>query len=419
MIETDVLVCGGGCAGLGAALSAARNGAKTLLVERAGFAGGIITAVGLPYFDGIADKRTNKIVVRGIPLEFLVEMGVCSADAETVPKHNITINNTDRFKLVADRLMAREQDRLRVLYHSFVCDVATAGDRISEVRIANKAGLVTVRPKVVIDCTGDGDVAAWSGAPFEKSTPLQPMTMHFRIGNVRRTPETSQRCREALVKANEEGALKLFYGPGVIFNFAPDEAYIHAVRVAGDASDPDQLTAAEIQGRADAWTMYERWRRDVPGFEESYFISSGPYMGVRETRRIVGRYVLTEDDIKQDRRFDDAVATGCWYLDLHPNEATPGAAQKTLGFQPGPYDIPYGSILASKVTNLLVAGRCHSATRWAASSTRVTVTAMAMGQAAGTAAALAVDGRVTPHEIAGPRVRSTLEQQHAGPYYRA
>jgi hypothetical protein len=418
-IDTDILICGGGCAGLGAALAAARNGAKTMLVERAGFAGGIITAVGLPYFDGICDKQTRTIVVRGIPLEFLVEMGVCVADAVTLPKHNITINNTDRFKLVADRFLAREQDRMKVWYHTSVCDVATTGDRISEVRVANKAGLVTIRPKVVVDCTGDADVAAWSGAPFEKSTPLMPMTMHFRVGNVRRTPDTSKLCREALMRANEDGSLKMFYGPGVIFNFAADEAYIHAVRVSGDASDPDQLTAAEMQGRADAWTMFERWKRDVPGFEEAYFISSGPYMGVRETRRIIGRYVFTENDIKQDRRFDDAIATGCWYLDMHPNEATPGSAQTTLGYQPGPYDIPYGSILATKVNNLLVAGRCHSATRWAASSTRVTVTAMAMGQAAGTAAALAIEKGISPHEIAGTIVRSTLEQQHAGPYYRA
>jgi FAD-dependent oxidoreductase family protein len=178
------------------------------------------------------------------------------------------------------------------------------------------------------------------------------------------------------------------------------------------------LTAAEMQGRADAWAMFQRWQREVPGFEEAYFISSGPFIGVRETRRIVGRYVLTEDDIRQDRRFDDAVATGCWYLDMHPLEATPGAAQTSLGFQPGPYDIPYGSILPTKVANLLVAGRCHSATRWAASSTRVTVTAMALGQAAGTAAALAVQQRVGPQEIAGQKVRATLEQQHAGPYYR-
>lgn len=419
MIETDVLVCGGGCAGLGAALASARAGARTLLVERAGFAGGIITAVGLPYFDGIADKTTRNICVRGIPLEFLVKMGVCAADAVTLPTHNPVIRNTEQFKRVADELLTQEHPRLRVLFHAFACEVSSRGDRIHEVRVATKAGLLSIQPRVVVDCTGDGDVAAFSGAPFEVAQPLQPMTMHFRIGNVRRTPDTSRLCRESLVQAHEQGALRLFYGPGLSFVFAPNEAYIHAVRVAGNAADPEQLTAAEMQGRADAWTMFERWKRDVPGFEDAYFISSGPYIGVRETRRIIGRYVLSEDDIRADKRFDDAVATGCWYLDMHPLEATPGRAQHVLGFQPPPYDIPYGSILASKVSNLLVAGRCHSATQWAASSTRVTVTAMALGQAAGVAAALAAQRRLTPHEVEGTLVRKTLEQQHAGPMHRA
>jgi hypothetical protein len=137
---------------------------------------------------------------------------------------------------------------------------------------------------------------------------------------------------------------------------------------------------------------------------------------VRETRRIDGVHVLTEQDIRQRRAFDDAVATGCWYLDLHPQQATPGGAQTEKGFQPDPYDIPYRSLLPRKLSNLLVAGRCHSATQLAASSTRVTVTAMAMGQAAGTAASLALGGRTTPAELPGTRVRQTLEAQHAGPY---
>src|SRR5262249_25644418 len=163
-----------------------------------------------------------------------------------------------------------------------------------------------------------------------------------------------------------------------------------------------------------AWVMFERWKKHVPGFEDAYFISSGPYVGVRETRRIDGIHVLSDEDIRKQRRFDDAVATGCWYMDVHPLKATPGAAQDKKGFQPEPYDIPYRSLLPKKITNLLVAGRCHSATQMAASSTRVTVTAMAMGQAAGTAAALALEGKTTPAELAGTKVRQVLEAKHAG-----
>lgn len=418
-IETEVLVCGGGCAGLAAALAAARKGAKTLLVERAGFAGGIITAVGLPYFDGIARARDNRVVVGGIAMELLAKMGVCEPGAERIAQHNPTIKNIEQFKLLADRLLAAESPRLAVLFHSAVCEVNASGDRIREVLVANKDGLVRIAAKTVIDCTGDGDVAAWSGAPVVKTEPLQPMTLHFRIGNVKRHADLTRRCREELVAAHEAGELNLFYGPGVMFLFAPNEAYFHAIRVAADASVAAELSRAEMQGRADAWTMFERWKKNVPGFEDAYFVTSGPYIGVRETRRIDGVYVLTEEDIRQQRQFDDAVATGCWYLDLHPNRATPGAAQEKKGFQPDQYDIPYRSLLPRKVANLLVAGRCHSATQLAASSTRVTVTAMAMGQAAGTAAALALQSGEAVAELSGEKVRRALEAQHAGPYREA
>ena len=245
-MNPDVLVCGGGCAGLVAALAAARNGATTLLVERAGFAGGIITTVGLPYFDGIAAKGQGwRVVIRGIPLELMTAMEVCPADVEVLPKLKQTIDNVERFKLLADRLLLEQGDRLQVLFHSLACGVRLDGDEIAEVQVANKAGLVSIRPRTVIDCTGDGDMAAWAGAPWEKNEPLQPLTMHFRIGNVRRHPDLESRCQEELIKAHDEGELRFFYGPWLKFLFAPNEAYIHAIRVAADATDPLELTAAE------------------------------------------------------------------------------------------------------------------------------------------------------------------------------
>jgi len=183
-IKTDVLVCGGGCAGTAAALAAARRGAKVLLVEKAPFAGGIITSVGLPYFDGVAHITTRRIVVRGIALELLSKSGVCAPDAVTVVKHNPTIPNTFEFKLLLDSLFQKQSQNLSVLFNSFVCGVQTRGDRIASVTLANKDGMVSIHPKVVIDCTGDGDVAAWAGAPYEQNAEVQPLTLHFRIGNV-------------------------------------------------------------------------------------------------------------------------------------------------------------------------------------------------------------------------------------------
>ena len=145
MIQTDVLVCGAGCAGTAAALAAARAGAKVLLVEKAPFAGGIITSVGLPFFDGIAHITTKRVVVRGIALELLSKSGVCAPDAKTVAKHNPTIPNTFEFKLLLDRLFQEHKGNLTVLFNSFVCDVQSDGGRIRSVTVANKDGLVTVR----------------------------------------------------------------------------------------------------------------------------------------------------------------------------------------------------------------------------------------------------------------------------------
>jgi hypothetical protein len=421
-IETDVLVCGGGCAGSAAALAAARAGAKTLLVERAPFAGGIITSVGLPYFDGIAHISTKRVVVRGIALEMLSKSGVCAPDAKTVTKHNPTIPNTFEFKLLLDRLFQEQKGNLSVLFNSFICDAHSRGDRIESVTIANKDGLVTVKPKVVIDCSGDADVAAWAGAPFEQNKEVQPLTLHFRIGNVKPiSPAEKEACKAALKAAQAAGGLPHYYGPGIMFLFHGSEVYIHGVRVPADPTNAADLSRAEMQGRADAHAMFRAWKQNVPAFKDSYFMEAYPWIGVRESRRILGQHVLSEDDLMKSRRFDDAIATGCWYLDLHPNKTVVGSANDfdPKKVQPEPYDIPYRSLVPQKLGNLLVAGRCHSATRGAHASTRVTVTAMAMGEAAGAAAAMSLKTKTEVGILDGVKVRETLSRQNAGPFTEA
>ncbi|HSJ02598.1 MAG TPA: FAD-dependent oxidoreductase [Verrucomicrobium sp.] len=418
IIETDVLICGGGCAGTAAALAAARHGAKTLLVEKAPFAGGIITSVGLPYFDGIANIGDHRVVVRGIALELLAKSGVCKPDAKEIRPHNPTIPNIFEFKVLLDRELQAQKDRLTVLYNSFACATEAVNGRIESVTIANKDGLVTIRPKVVVDCTGDADVAAWSGAPIEQSTEVQPLTLHFRIGKVQPAKGLSGLCRESLVKAQQQGELPHFYGPGVMFLFGKDEIYVHGIRVPANPTDAADLSRAEMQGRADALAMFKAWKRDIPAFADSYFLEAYPWIGVRESRRLIGQHVLNEKEIMGGRSFPDAIATGCWYLDLHPNKTTLGSANdfKPEKVQPGPYDIPYRSLVPQKIENLLVAGRCHSATRGAHASTRVTVTAMAMGEAAGCAAALSLKSNTTVAELDGQRVRAALSLVNAGPF---
>lgn len=417
-IETDVLVCGGGCAGTAAALSAARSGAKTLLIEKAPFAGGIITSVGLPYFDGIADIKSHRVVVRGIALELLAKTGVCKADAAEIKPHNPTIPNTFEFKVLLDRELQACGPNLSVLFNSFVCDAEASGGRITSIVVANKDGLVRIRPKVVIDCTGDADVAARAGAPTEQSAEVQPLTLHFRIGNVQPTANIGGLCKAALTAAQQRGELPFFYGPGVMFLFAKNEVYVHGVRVPANPTDAADLSRAEMQGRADALAMFHAWKKDVPAFADSYFLEAYPWIGVRESRRLIGQHVLTEKDIMGGRSFDDAIATGCWYLDLHPNKTTLGSANDFTPekVQPAPYDIPYRSLLPQKIENLLVAGRCHSATRGAHASTRVTVTAMAMGEAAGCAAALSLKSKTEVATLDGQKVREALTLQNAGPF---
>lgn len=432
-IQTDVLVCGSGCAGIGAALASARNGAKTLLVERAGFTGGIVTAVGLPYWDGICDLKEGRIVVKGIALELMVALGICKPDAKTlddcltstVSKQWMTLRlpNTEEYKLVTDELITKESNNLRVLYHTSVCAGEVKDGRLAGVIVSNKDGLTRIEARQVIDCTGDADVARFSGVSVEKTSPLMPLTLHFRIGNVTPNKDLWRNCKAVLKAEYDAGRIPMFYGPGVMFAFGPNEAYIHAIRVPGDASDAADLTRCEIQARKDSWAMFRAWKQHVPGFENSYYMTSSPFTGVRETYRLIGQKVLTAADLEQGCRFDDAIATGTWYMDRHPNKQTfhpneggvegGGTPEKLL---PPIYDIPYRSLVAKDVSNLLVAGRCHSADRNASSSTRVTVTCMAMGEAAGVAAALAMKGKTEVALIDGVKVREVLSTQNSGPF---
>jgi hypothetical protein len=173
-----------------------------------------------------------------------------------------------------------------------------------------------------------------------------------------------------------------------------------------------------MQGRADAHAMFRAWKQNVPAFKDAYFIEAYPWIGVRESRRILGQHILTEDDLMKSRRFDDAIATGCWYLDIHPNKTVVGSANDfdPKKHQPEPYDIPYRSLVPQKASNLLVAGRCHSATRGAHASTRVTVTAMAMGEAAGVAAAMSLKAKVEAAALDGVKVREQLTKLGGGPF---
>lgn len=403
----DVLVCGAGLAGIGAAVAAARSGARTMVIERLGFAGGFFTAIIGSAFDGFVDERTGTPVVGGIVFEMLERMGVVAPGqgphlrynvngdlsfVEMHPERVIPRCDPERFKRAADDILT--EAGVQILYHTQVTDVVARDGRVETVLVSNKAGLVAIQPKVVIDCTGDGDVAAWAGAPYEKAEPLQPMSLHFRLAYLQPSFELRRRCSAVLQAAQERGEMGLYGGPYPA-TFSGRDVYFNATRYPGDSTNPDDWTQAEIQGRKDAWTMFNLWKAELPEFADAYFMASGPTAGARESRRIVGDYVLTGDDVVTGRRHDDVIVLGAWRLDRHPPRLS---GYHDIPWTP-PYDIPYRTLLPRTLDNLLVAGRCHSATSEALASSRVTATAMGMGQAAGTAAAMAVAANLSPRQV--------------------
>lgn len=428
--EPQVLVCGIGCAGIAAAVAAARCGARTMAVEKWPFAGGNITACSVNGCCGLADMSSGELIVGGIALELLHRTEALSLPlASTKLFHPPSTRSADdgdrkiskfhtkipytwdmeRFKVQADRLL--QESNVDFMYHTQVVDVIVRGGRIEHVVLAGKSGICAVKPKIVIDCTGDADVACWAGAPCVTDEHPQVGTLEFYAGGVR-VPENKQeiqdKCAKVLQQAHAAGRMGIYGGPFLSFP-APHTLRFNTIRLQVNGTSTRDLTRAEVQGRQDAWRMFELWKQALPEFKEAYFLSSGPALGVRETRRIHGHYTLTIDDILNVRTFEDAIVKGGWYLDRHPAHSP--------GYHPcvpiKAYDIPYRTLLPHKVDNLLVAGRSHSATSEALASSRVGITVMGMGQAAGIAAAMAAAGDCPPADVDVRKLRNTLVSQKA------
>jgi len=422
-LRPDVLVCGGGVAGIGAAVAAARAGAKTMVVERMGFAGGFFTAVIGSSFDGLIDPYSGRPVVGGIVFEMLERLGVLqgrnplsisftyNGEISSLAEHPdwvVPRTEPERFKKAADDILT--DGGVDVLFHTQVTDVVMRGQRIEAVLVSNKAGLVAIAPKVVVDCTGDADVAAWAGAPFEVHTEPQPMGLHFRLIDVHAPADMALRakCTALFERAQREGRLSNFGGPYPA-RFMAHDLYFNATRIPGDPTSPEDWTHAEIQGRRDAWAMYDLLHAELPEFRDSYFMASGPTAGARESRRILGEAILTAEDVREGRRQSDAVVVAAGKIDRHGNAPSTPHEEHVVP----PYDIGYRTLLPRNVENLLVAGRCHSATSEALASSRLTAPAMGMGQAAGVAAALAALGDTDPHGLNVPFLQKALVAQGA------
>lgn len=415
--EYDVAVLGGGPAGITAAISAARNGAKTLIVERYGFLGGMSTAA-MVYPWMTFHSASGEQVIKGIAQEIidrLMSLGASPGHLrDTVGfTHTLTPYHPEVYKVLACDMLL--EAGVEILLHTSAIDVTTEGERINSITLYNKSGISTLKAKVFVDASGDGDIAYMAGAPWEQGNAeqkVQPMTMKFRmkgvdLNKVKRYMQQnpSEFHKDSLIedldvlpltgvmgfyKKWEEADLPI-QRDGILFFSGPseDEVLINVSRVSGlDPTNSEDLTKAEIEGRKQVLLLEAFFQKSIPGFEKASVTAVGAQIGVRETRRIIGVYVLNGTDVLDGKRFDDVIARSGYPIDIH----NPEGKGVTANFirEGGAYDIPYRSIVPLNSPNLLLAGRCISTTHEAQATTRLTPSCMAIGQAAGTAAALAV-----------------------------
>jgi len=411
--EYEVVVLGGGPAGIAAALAAARAGRKTIIVERYGFFGGAGTAAGLSTFCGLhaVVHGEHEQVVHGIADDILARL----AAMDGLNKPHLTVQNQitalsydiSAFKIAADELMA--EAGVEVLFHAFGTGVLMASDtRIDAVLVETKSGRFAIRGQLFVDGSGDGDLAAWAGVPYDvgdgAGNMLYPSTM-FRINGV--DPAKAGRAWELVPtlmdEAEREGRRFPRKKPIVRPQRNPIEWRANLTQIknpdgtAVSGIDARQLSYGEVEGRRQCWDVFQFIKEKTPGFEAAYIVEIAPQIGIRETRRIKGEYTLTEDDILGCRDFPDTIGIQGWPVEAHIKGDvkfvfTPPGAR---GFN----EIPYRMIVPQKVDNLLVAGRCASMSHDGQSSARVSGPCFIMGQAAGTAADLALAAGVAPRAI--------------------
>lgn len=445
-VEYDIIVIGGGPGGLPAAIAAARQGAKVLLVEQHGYLGGNMT-IGLPLL-GYLDKDGNQ-VVQGIAQEFvdaLREKNACSPHHWCPLHDSVTIYDSEVFKIVA--LEKCLEAGVELLLHTQVIDTNVENGRLKSVTLFGKGQKVEAYAKIFIDATGDGDVGYMAGATFEmgqKGTGiLQPPTLMCSVGGVdiektisylEEHPEQTELApsmkiypgynasylrknpdhhvlvgfRNLVLKLKADGIMPMDRDTIIyIQSLTPGEVFLNCTRHLGvDGSNIYDLTRAEIEGHLQNWKLIDVLRNYIPGFENCYLSKIAPFIGVRETRRFHGVATLTEECLLNGTIGEDAVGLGSYIIDIHD-----GGGNGTVIKKVKPYGMPYGMSCSADIRNLMFSGRCASMDAVAMSSARVMPPLMALGQGAGVGAALAVQQGIDPAMVDVQQIRAILLKDH-------
>lgn len=423
--EYDVVVIGGGPAGIMAATAASRAGRSTVLIEKYGFLGGAGTMGGLSTFCGLHARvfGDDVRVIRGYADELLDRL----AELDALNPPHLSVDNRimaqafdiSAYKIALDELVLAGGAEL--LFHSSVQGVVLAGDGVVDgVVVESKSGAGVVRGRFFIDASGDADVAAWAGAPFERSPHLLYPSLMFRINGVHpeEAGEAWKTIRRLMEDAEAAGTHRFpRKKPIVRPQRNPLEWRSNLTQLSNedgsaiDGTDVRQLTRGEIQGRRQVLETFDFIRAVTPGFQDSYVVDIAPQIGIRETRRIVGAYQLTEEDVLGCADFDDTIGVNGWPVEAH--------VQGDVEFRFAPVDsrgfnqLPYRMLVPQGVDNLLVAGRCASMTQLGQSSGRVTGPCFVMGQAAGTAADLALSAGAASGDVDVAELQRRLERDGA------
>jgi hypothetical protein len=435
----DVIVCGAGSSGMLAAISARRNGASVLLIERYGFLGGTNVAASVVPFMTFHSK--NKQVIKGICQEIidqLVENKESLGHIEDPIDFctSITPVNIEGLKSIYFDYI--EKENIDLLLHTYITDVIMQGNRIIGIECVGKSGKMKFYASVIIDSTGDADIANYSNCDFVMGRKIdnlcQPMSLIYTLGGVdllRVNKYIKNNPNDFDMKAdynNEYVALSGFFTKVkeakenkdfninrdrvLLFeNVRKNEVTINMTRVCQlNGTNSFELTKAEIEGRKQLKESMNFLIKYIPGFEDAYLLSSASQIGVRETRHVVGKYIFDIDDIIKNKVKMDSIALGAFPIDIHsPN----GNGLELFEIEKDNfYQIPYGVMIPNKVEGLIVTGRCISATHEANASIRVTPTVMALGQAAGTAAALSVKLDILPSNLDIKFLQKTLVIQN-------